>query len=104
MPAEGDMILSNVEVIVEKHPEQFAELKELLDFIKTGIPKNLCCQFPVRRQDLQYFPNHDGGINIPYESAKCWIFSHCPKCGYDFNFQKIMRQKSWYEVMEESTR
>ena len=90
----GDKILLNVEPIVEKHPEQFAKLKELLDWVKVGLAK--ChCDFPIRRQDLQYYTDHDGGLNIPYESTKCWIFSHCPKCGYDYSFPKIMNQRSW---------
>jgi hypothetical protein len=90
--SEGDMILGKVEPMIAKHPEQFKELKALLDWIKVGTAK-YDCGFPIRREDLQYYPNHDGGLHIPYENNRCWVFAHCPHCNYDYSFPKILNQK-----------
>jgi hypothetical protein len=91
---DGDFILSNVEAEITRHPEHFIDLAELLNWINEGLAK--ChCGFPIRRQDLRFYQGHDEGLAVPYQDTKCWIFSHCPNCGYDYNFQKILRQKSW---------
>lgn len=92
---DGDFILSNVEAEIVRHPDFFKPLAELLAWIDQGIAK--CnCGFPIRRQDLRFYRGHDQGLAVPYQDSKCWIFSHCPKCGYDYNYQKILSQKAWY--------
>jgi hypothetical protein len=97
--ADGDFWLTNVEAEITKHPSHFVELDELINWINKGIAR--CnCGFPIRREDLRYYRNHDNGLLIPFEDSKCWIFSLCPRCGYAYNFQKIMRQKNWYEEVK----
>jgi len=96
---DGDFILSNVEAEIARHPDHFTQLAELLIWIDQGIAK--CnCGFPIRRQDLRFYQGHDHGLTVPYQDTKCWIFSHCPSCGYDYNYQKILNQKSWYRTLD----
>jgi hypothetical protein len=94
---DGDFFLSNVEAEIKRHPTHFVELDDLIKWVNKGLAKCLC-GFPIRRQDLRYYRNHDNGLLIPFEDSKCWIFSLCPKCGYSYNFQKILRQKAWREI------
>ena len=96
--AENERFLANVEAVLDKVPDRFFALRLLLQWISEN--KSRCkCGFPIRRQDMRYYRDNDSGLVIPGESTKCWIYSHCPNCGYDYNFEKIMNQKDRYEVM-----
>jgi hypothetical protein len=93
--AENEKILTNVEAVLPQHPDKFLGLRALLAFIYSGDAKCMC-QFPIRREDLRYYRDHEGGIAIPGEKNLAWLYSHCPKCGYDYSFVKILRQMDYH--------
>lgn len=89
-----ERFLTNVEAEIAKHPEQFKEVGELIAFVNQG--KATCnCGEKIRREDLRYFlREHDNGLIIPFVDYRVWVYSHCANCGFDFNHEKIMRQKA----------
>lgn len=93
--ADNEKILTNVEPVISEHPDRFHLLRILFEAIAER--KARCfCGFIVRREDLRYYPQKNGLVNIPYEEDKCWVYSHCPSCGYDLSFPKILKQMEWH--------
>jgi hypothetical protein len=91
---DGERILTNVESVLSYHPHKFLGLKTLLTFVYSEKAKCMC-GFPIRRQDLRYYRDHDGGIAVPGEKNLVWLYSHCPSCGYDYSFVKILKQMDY---------
>lgn len=53
---------------------------------------NCSCGVSFQLSDFLGYP-HDNGL-ADNNSKKYWIYVRCPKCGYDWSWQKILRRFS----------
>lgn len=106
------LLNADVEEEIKDNPYEFTLLKQIIDVVNSG--KIHCGSFKkcatMKRKNLRYWRNSltnvetchllsiderglikfEGGVAVPGESLPVELYNHCPKCGYDTSYPKIL--------------
>ena len=72
--------------------KELALFNRFFDIIKNGQAKCTCRRNPKLLTSNIDMYEHDGGIDVPNEDTKQWVYVTCELCEYQWSFTKILRR------------
>ena len=71
--------------------KDLTKFNKVLAILEKGIYCHCGKKLGAKALDMY---EHDGGIDVPTEDTKQWVYTTCQRCGWQCSHEKILRRGS----------